>query len=96
MNTNEYQLIKNKKESSELDEFVIKRDNNAFLRFQINEQTKSSKTKIGYSEDNLEYLQLNDEFFEEIMEEIKPDPVYLEDDDPADMSDEEKNYKGYD
>ena len=30
------------------------------------------------------------------MEEIKPDPVYLEDDDPADMSDEEKNYKGYD
>tara|TARA_Y100001935_G_C17174410_1_gene441884 strand:- start:200 stop:763 length:564 start_codon:yes stop_codon:yes gene_type:complete len=96
LNTNEYQLIKNKKESSELDEFVIKRDNNAFLRFQINEQTKSSKTKIGYSEDNLEYLQLNDEFFEEIMEEIKPDPVYLEDDDPADMSDEEKNYKGYD
>ena len=30
------------------------------------------------------------------MEEIEPDPIYNEDDDPADIPDHEKEYKGYD
>ena len=35
LNTNEYQLIKNKNEKSDLDEFVIKRNNKAFYNLRL-------------------------------------------------------------
>ena len=95
LNTNEYQLIKNKNEKSDLDEFVIKRNNKAFLQFKINEKKESSKYEIGYSEDYQEYLEMDDEIIEELMQEIQPDPIYHEDD-GDELTQHERDYKGYD
>ena len=96
LNTNEYQLVKNKNEKTDLDEYVIKRNNKAFLQFNSDGKTKTLENKTRYTEDYEEYLQMNEEIIDELMEEIEPNPIYHEDDDPADISDGEKEYKGYD
>ena len=96
LNTNEYQLVKNKNEKTDLDEFVIKRNNKVFLQFNTIDKSKTLEKRVRYSEDAEEYLQMNEEIVNELMEEIEPDPTYHEDDDPADIPDHEKEYKGYD
>ena len=35
-------------------------------------------------------------FWNEIAEEVEPDPIYFEDDDPDEMPEHEREYKGYD
>ena len=88
-------MVKNKNEKTDLDEFVIKRNNKVFLQFNTIDKSKTLEKRVRYSEDAEEYLQMNEEIVNELMEEIKPDPTY-KDDDPADIPDHEKEYKGYD
>ena len=105
-----FQELKNKKEKTELDKYVIDRKNKIFLRFIFNEETlvmlKSRKGEVvekdveeldsDYEEDLEEIDEEEQEFWDEIAEEVDPDPIYFEDDDEADIPYHQREYLGYD
>ena len=134
LNTNKFQELKNKKEKTKLDEYVISRRNKLFLNFRLTDEIlkklgfkKEETIKPGlqkeercnvcgcllssyhhericsWEDDVNEYGEsledLEDEeqeFWNEIAEEVEPDPIYFEDDDPDEMPEHEREYKGYD
>ena len=111
LNTKNFEELKNKQEKTELDEYIIDKKNQIFLRITLNENSKKVLVnEIEAKDDNYdERIDLEESFLEEIesfadeqdyidielMEEAKPDPQYFSDDDPVDMSDVDKMEKGF-
>ena len=111
LNTKNFEELKNKQEKTELDEYIIDKKNQIFLRITLNENSKKILVnEIEAKDDNYdERIDLEESFLEEIesfadeqdyidielMEEAKPDPQYFSDDDPVDMSDVDKMEKGF-
>ena len=110
LDSKRFQELKNKKEKTELDEYVVDRKNRLSLRFIFNEEIldmlKSKKGEIIKAsveeqdsdyEENLEEIdEAEQEFWDEIAEEVEPDPIYFEDDDEADIPYHQREYLGYD
>ena len=108
LDSKKFQELKDKKEKSELDEYVIERKNMVFLRFKFNEKTRNMlkekeegrrKTETELAEDGyddfLDEIEDDDrEFWIEMAQEMIPDPINFTDDEPADVSDTEKQYIG--
>ena len=90
LNTSEYQVIKNRDDKTDIDEYVVKRNNKTFLQFKIDKNKIQSSPEIII--DDKDY---NNELAEELLAEIKPDPIYFEDD-GDELSQHERDYKGYD
>ena len=111
LNTKNFEELKSKQEKTELDEYIIDKKNQIFLRITLNENSKKILVnEIEAKDDNYdERIDLEESFLEEIesfadeqdyidielMEEAKPDPQYFSDDDPVDMSDVDKIEKGF-
>ena len=111
LNTKNFEELKSKQEKTELDEYIIDKKNQIFLRITLNENSKKILVnEIEAKDDNYdERIDLEESFLEEIesfadeqdyidielMEEAKPDPQYFSDDDPVDMSDVDKMEKGF-
>ena len=110
LDSKKFQELKDKKEKSELDEYVIERKNIVFLRFQLNKKTremlKEKEEGRSIKDTELEEDDWDDYLFEieaderdywsEMEQEMRPDPVYFTDDDPADVSGTEEEYIGTD
>ena len=90
LNTSEYQIIKNKDNKTDIDEYVVKRNNKIFLQFKIDKNKIQSSPEIIVDDEDY-----NNELAEELLAEIKPDPIYFEDD-GDELSQHERDYKGYD
>tara|TARA_B100000963_G_scaffold22807_1_gene17082 strand:+ start:1217 stop:1762 length:546 start_codon:yes stop_codon:yes gene_type:complete len=90
LNTSEYQVIKNRDDKTDIDEYVVKRNNKTFLQFKIDKNKIQSSPEIII--DDKDY---NNELAEELLAEIKPDPIYFEDD-GDELPQHERDYKGYD
>ncbi len=90
LNTSEYQVIKDRNDKTDIDKYVVKRNNQTFLQFKINKNKIQSSPEIII--DDEEY---DNELTEELLAEIKPDPIYFEDD-GDELSQHERDYKGYD
>ena len=90
LNTSEYQIIKNKDIKTDIDEYVVKRNNKIFLQFKIDKNKTQSSPEIIVDDEDY-----NNELAEELLAEIKPDPIYFEDD-GDELSQHERDYKGYD
>ncbi len=90
LNTSEYQIIKNKDNKTDIDEYVVKRNNKIFLKFKIDKNKIQSSPEIIVDDEDY-----NNELAEELLAEIKPDPIYFEDD-GDELSQHERDYKGYD
>ena len=90
LNTSEYQIIKNKDIKTDIDEYVVKRNNKIFLQFKIDKNKIQSSPEIIVDDEDY-----NNELAEELLAEIKPDPIYFEDD-GDELSQHERDYKGYD
>ena len=90
LNTSEYQIIKNKDNKTDIDEYVVKRNNKIFLQFKIDKNKIQSSPEIIVDDEDY-----NNELAEELLAEIKPDPIYFEDD-GDELSRHERDYKGYD
>ena len=90
LNTSEYQVIKNKDDKTDIDEYVVKRNNKTFLQFKINKNKIQSSPEIIIDDEDY-----NNELTEELLAEIKPDPIYFEDD-GDELTQHERDYKGYD
>tara|TARA_B110000977_G_C10907103_1_gene427694 strand:+ start:56 stop:721 length:666 start_codon:yes stop_codon:yes gene_type:complete len=111
LNTKNFEELKSKQEKTELDEYIIDKKNQIFLRITLNENSKKILVNEIEAKDNNydERIDLEESFLEEIesfadeqdyidielMEEAKPDPQYFSDDDPVDMSDVDKMEKGF-
>ena len=111
LNSKNFEELKNKQEKTELDEYIIDKKNQIFLRITLNKNSKKElENEIETKDYNYdERIDLEESFLEEIesfadeqdyidielMEEAKPDPQYFSDDDPADMSDVDKIEKGF-
>jgi hypothetical protein len=111
LNTKNFEELKSKQEKTELDEYIIDKKNQIFLRITLNENSKKILVNEIEAKDNNydERIDLEESFLEEIesfadeqdyidielMEEAKPDPQYFSDDDPVDMSDVDKIEKGF-
>jgi len=104
LDSKNFEELKNKQEKTELDEYVIDKKNQIFLRITLNENSKKElENQIETKDNNYdERIDLEESFLEEIenfdvelMEEAKPDPQYFSDDDPVDMSDIDKIEKGF-
>ena len=111
LNSKNFEELKNKQEKTELDEYIIDKKNQIFLRITLNENSKKElENEIETKDNNYdERIDLEESFLEEIesfadeqdyidielMEEAKPDPQYFSDDDPVDMSDVDKIEKGF-
>jgi hypothetical protein len=104
LNSKNFEELKNKQEKTELDEYIIDKKNQIFLRITLNENSKKElENQIETKDNNYdERIDLEESFLEEIenfdvelMEEAKPDPQYFSDDDPVDMSDIDKIEKGF-
>lgn len=90
LRTSEYQIIKNRDNKTDIDEYVVKRNNKTFLQFKINKSKTQSSNEIIIDDEDY-----NNELAEELLAEIKPDPIYFEDD-GDELSQHERDYKGYD
>lgn len=90
LNTSEYQIIKNKDNKTDIDEYVVKRNNKIFLQFKIDKNKIQSSPEIIVDDEDY-----NNELAEELLAEIKPDPIYFEDD-GDELPQQERDYKGYD
>ena len=75
LNTSEYQVIKNRDDKTDIDEYVVKRNNKIFLQFKIDKNKIQSSPEIIVDDEDY-----NNELAEELLAEIKPDPIYFEDD----------------
>ena len=111
LNTKNFEELKSKQEKTELDEYIIDKKNQIFLRITLNENSKKILVNEIEAKDNNydERIDLEESFLEEIesfadeqdyidielMEEAKPDPQYFSDDDPVDMGDVDKIEKGF-
>tara|TARA_B100001939_G_C16824968_1_gene566044 strand:+ start:228 stop:773 length:546 start_codon:yes stop_codon:yes gene_type:complete len=90
LNTSEYQVIKNRDDKTDIDEYVVKRNDKTFLQFKVDKNKIQSSTEIIIDDEDY-----NNELAEELLVEIKPDPIYFEDD-GDELPQHEKDYKGYD
>jgi len=109
LDTKKFQELKDKQEKTELDEYVIERKNIVYLNFKINEKTRKILITEDRSEHDIK-LEEEDAFddfmyeieaderdyWSEMWEEMKPDPVYFHDDNPDDVSATEEQYVGTD
>ena len=110
LDTKKFQELKDKKEKTKLDEYVIERKNMVFMSFKFNEKTRNmlkekeeekreSENKLAEDEDgNDDFLnEIEDadrEFWIEMIHEMRPDSVNFTDDEPADISETESAYIG--
>ena len=107
LDTKKFQELKDKQEKTELDEYVIERKNIVYLNFKLNEKTRKILRTENRSEHDIK-LEEEDAFddfmyeieaderdyWNEMWQEMKPDPVYFHDDDPDNVSETEEQYVG--